>query len=578
MRILQRLLQRGLIDQGQLERLLEEAGASELRLDRLVVELGYVSESQMLEVLGAEQGTPMVDLSSVAVDRAVLARVPEKLIHRTRIMPLYQENGALVVATSDPLDVFKLDEFAVLSGREIKPVLATSEQIERLIRRYLGIGSETVQRMVGEEDQRAARGAANGANGEGRRKRTNGSPLSGSTVVVSEEEESSLIALVNEFLLEAIRARASDIHIEPFEDDLRIRYRIDGVLQDASVPREMKRFQAAIISRIKIMANLNIAEKRLPQDGRIRLNVSGHELDLRVSIIPMLHGEGTVLRVLDRSAVQLLMPELGMNDAALRRFRELVTMPHGVLLVTGPTGSGKTTTLYAALNELNDNQRKIVTIEDPIEYELRGTNQIQVHPQIGLSFAHGLRSVLRHDPDIIMVGEIRDGETAEIAVQAALTGHLVLSTLHTNDAPSAVTRLVDMGMEPYLVASCVEGVLAQRLVRVNCPKCKRPGPVDREQLGGGRIPTRIGTVQHGTGCEHCRGTGYAGRTGIFELMPASNALRELIMARADASRIRTQAVAGGMTALQVDGWAKVEAGLTTPEEVLRLTKDVESDA
>ena len=571
MRILRQLVEKRLIDSVQLEHLLEAAGTSDLRLDRLVVELGYVTETQMLEVLGEEQGTPLIDLSGIAVDRAVLSRVPEKLIHRTRIMPLYQDNGDLVVATSDPLDVFKLDEFAVISGAAIRPVLATSDQVERLIRRHLGIGSETIQRMVGEEDERVAQSNGNGS----KKQTTNGSPLSSSTVVVNEDEESSLISLVNEFLLEAIRARASDIHIEPFEEDLRIRYRIDGVLQDASVPRAVKRFQAAIISRIKIMANLNIAEKRLPQDGRIRLNVAGHELDLRVSIIPMLHGEGIVLRVLDRSSSQLTLAELGMYETTMSDFRNLAGLPHGVFLVTGPTGSGKTTTLYAALNELNDNVRKIITIEDPIEYELKGTNQIQIHPQIGLSFATGLRSILRHDPDIIMIGEIRDGETAEIAIQSALTGHLVLSTLHTNDAPSAVTRLVEMGVEPYLTASCVEGVMAQRLVRINCPECKREEPVDRKQIGGHMIPANITTCRRGVGCEKCRGTGFAGRQGIFELMPITDAIRELIMDRADASRIRHRALSEGMTALRTNGWRKVTDGITTPEEVLRLTKDVQ---
>jgi general secretion pathway protein E len=375
-------------------------------------------------------------------------------------------------------------------------------------------------------------------------------------------------------LTEAIESRATDVHIEPFENELRVRYRIDGVLQAAAVPSELKQFQPAIVSRIKILSSLDIAEKRVPQDGRIKVLLTGREVDIRVSIIPMLHGEAVVLRLLDCSSVLLGLEKIGMGPHDLAVFEEIIKRPHGIILVTGPTGSGKTTTLYAALSRINDIHRKIVTIEDPIEYQLHGINQIQVSNKTGMTFARGLRSILRHDPDVILVGEIRDLETAEIAVQASLTGHLVFSTLHTNDAPGALTRLVDMGVEPYLVASSLEAVIAQRLIRLICPDCKtalsRQQTESLRQLYGGLIPDKL---YSGTGCRQCQGTGYKGRRGIFEQMVVTENVRALLLDNASSRNIRLAAMKEGMRNLRQDVKRYLDSGLTTLEEVLRVTKD-----
>jgi type II secretion system protein E len=385
-------------------------------------------------------------------------------------------------------------------------------------------------------------------------------------------QEASVIKLVNEFFLEAISERASDIHIEPYENDLAIRYRIDGVLHEASVPPQIRRFQAAIISRIKIMANLNIAEKRLPQDGRIKFQVGGRQVDVRVSVIPMLFGEGIVMRLLDKATVLFSLPDLGMEADTFAIFQDLIARPYGILLVTGPTGCGKTTTLYAALQDIVSPKIKVLTVEDPVEYHLDGVNQIQVQPKIGMTFARGLRAILRHDPDVVMIGEIRDLETAEAAIQASLTGHLVFSTLHTNDASSAATRLLDMGMEPFLVTSTLAGAMAQRLVRTICKDCKEEYEPDRDALPAALNLEPGAPLYRGAGCRACRGTGYRGRTGMFELMAATDPIRERIMAHASAGQIAAAAKEGGMRFLQEDGWAKVRAGITTPEEVMRSAK------
>jgi general secretion pathway protein E/type IV pilus assembly protein PilB len=387
-------------------------------------------------------------------------------------------------------------------------------------------------------------------------------------------EGASIIRFVNQILTEAIELRATDVHIEPFEDTLRVRYRIDGVLQEASIASEVKQFQAAIVSRLKILSKLDIAEKRIPQDGRIKIIIADREIDVRVSVIPMLYGEAVVLRLLDRSAMLLGLDRLGMSSQDLATTEMILERPHGIILVTGPTGSGKTTTLYAALAHINDIERKIITIEDPIEYQLHGINQIQVSRKAGLTFASGLRSILRHDPDVVLVGEIRDSETAEIAIQASLTGHLVFSTLHTNDAPSALTRLVDMGIEPYLVASSLEAVVAQRLVRVICSECKEPlaeaEAAPLRQRFGDRLP---GTLYKGRGCQNCQGTGYRGRMGIFEMMVVSDDVRSLIVENASARDLRRVAANQGMTSLRDDGFRHLAEGRTTVEEVLRVTKD-----
>ena len=385
-------------------------------------------------------------------------------------------------------------------------------------------------------------------------------------------EDASIIRFVNQVLKDAIELRASDIHLEPFEDELRIRYRIDGVLQEVPVPAQIKRFQPAIVSRVKILSHLNIAEKRLPQDGRIKVRIDDAEVDIRVSIIPMLHGEAVVMRLLRQNATLLGMQELGMDQREVDCFRRVLKLPHGIVLVTGPTGSGKTSTLYTALHEINDSARKIITIEDPVEYQLKGINQIQVSEKSGLTFARGLRSILRHDPDVVLIGEIRDQETAQIAVQASLTGHLVFSTLHTNDAPGALTRLVDMGVEPYLVASSLEAVLAQRLVRVLCEKCKVIDDSSEtrsfKQMQGISPET---SVYQSVGCRDCRNTGFHGRHAIFEWMDSTSEIRQLILERASADVVAVRAAANGMRTLAQDGWRLVRLGFTTVEEVLSVT-------
>jgi len=386
--------------------------------------------------------------------------------------------------------------------------------------------------------------------------------------------DASIIKFVNQVMAEALESRATDVHVEPFENQLRVRYRVDGVLVEANIPPQVRKYHAAIVSRIKILSHLDIAEKRLPQDGRIRLKVAGREIDLRVSVIPMIHGEAVVLRILDRGDAILGLEHLGMSARDRNIWDRVLDLPHGIILVTGPTGSGKTTTLYAALSKINNADLKIVTIEDPVEYQLRGINQIQVNNKSGLTFASGLRAILRHDPDVVLIGEIRDKETAEIAVQASLTGHLVFSTLHTNDAPGAATRLVDMDVEPYLVASTLESVLAQRLVRLICPKCKEESPAEEvEKLRiefGDDVPD---VLYRGAGCRNCQGTGYRGRQGVFEMMPVTDEVRTLILERASSREIRKVAIRQGMNSLRGDGWRLIREGRTTPEEVLRLTKD-----
>jgi general secretion pathway protein E/type IV pilus assembly protein PilB len=437
----------------------------------------------------------------------------------------------------------------------LKPVLAPSEAIQREMKKRLGVGADTIDTLEEESPFQVVD-----------EDREEGTDLD------SAAEDASIIRFVNQVLRDAIELRASDIHLEPFEDEFRIRYRIDGVLQEVPVPPQLKRFQPAIVSRVKILSHLNIAEKRLPQDGALKIRIDDAEVDIRVSVIPMIHGEAVVMRLLRQSATLRGMKELGMDKRELECFRHVLQMPHGIILVTGPTGSGKTSTLYTALGEINDALRKIITVEDPVEYRLKGVNQIQVNEKSGLTFARGLRSILRHDPDVVLVGEIRDAETAQIAVQASLTGHLVFSTLHTNDAPTAFTRLVDMGVEPYLVASSVEAVLAQRLVRVLCKHCKQvdDSPAARAFKAQVGIPADT-LIYRAVGCGQCRQTGYFGRRAIFEWMDTDNEIRELTLRNASSDQIRDAARRGGMRTLAEDGWRLVRMGVTTVEEVLSVT-------
>jgi type II secretion system protein E len=562
----ERLVERGLVRPEELQRLEAEAAAQPDRpLHQLLIDKGIAKEPDILDALAEEYGMDVVDLSNMKVEPDVLAAMPSKLVHRRNLMPIKRENGALVVATNDPQDVYALDELQTLTGLRVRPVLASSKEIQRLIKLHFGVGGETVNQMVADR-------------GDGlellQEIETDDSELA------KMAQEASVVKLVNEILIEAINERASDVHVEPQEHTLRIRYRIDGLLQTQKLPPEIIRFQPAIISRIKIMSRLNIAEKRLPQDGRIKMRVQGKEVDIRVSIIPMSHGEGIVMRILDKSRMVFNLANLGMLPDHHKTFRQLIDLPHGIVLVTGPTGSGKSTTLYSALNEIKDETLKIITVEDPVEYQMEGISQIQVLSKIGLTFAAVLRSILRHDPDVVLIGEMRDTETAESGIQASLTGHLVFSTLHTNDAPSAFTRLTDMGIEPFLVSSTIQGVMAQRLVRTICKDCKVeyhpdelevPEDFPHEEHADHRRGHKL-QLWKGAGCRLCRGTGYRGRMGIYELMITQDTIREMCVQRANAHAIRTQALKEGMITLRQDGWRKVQAGLTTIEEVARTTQ------
>jgi type II secretion system protein E len=519
------------------------------------------TEEDILRWVAKEYGLTFTTLDDVNPDRQLLSLFPARLLLKEELLPLKRLNGTVEVATSRLFATQGLDALKTLTGLNLKPVLAASEIIQREIKKRLGVGADTIDTLGEEKGFEVV---------DENVEDTNLSEVA--------EDEASIIRFVNQVLKDAIELRASDVHLEPFEDEFRIRYRIDGVLQDVPVPAQLKRFQPAIVSRIKILSHLNIAEKRLPQDGRIKVRIDEAEVDIRVSVIPMLHGEAVVMRLLRQNATLRGMGELDMDRRELDCFRRVLELPHGIILVTGPTGSGKTSTLYTALNEINDSVRKIITVEDPVEYQLKGVNQIQVNEKSGLTFARGLRSILRHDPDVILIGEIRDQETAQIAVQASLTGHLVFSTLHTNDAPGAVTRLVDMGVEPYLVASSLEAVLAQRLVRVLCKHCKQPdtsptAQAFKERLG---IPAGV-TLYRSVGCRECRNTGFFGRHAIFEWMDSDNEIRQLVLKNASADQIRDAARRGGMRTLAEDGWRLVRAGVTTVEEVLSVTtaKEVE---
>lgn len=515
------------------------------------------SEEDVLRWLAHEYDLEFTTLDEIDLDRQLLSLFPARILLKEEILPLRRTNGSVQVATSRLFATQGFDTLKSLTGLKLKPVLAPSEAIQREMKKRLGIGADTIDTLDGEMGVQVV--------DEDREDDTN---LDGAA------EDASIIRFVNQVLRDAIELRASDIHLEPFEDELRIRYRVDGVLQEVPVPAQIKRFQPAIVSRLKILSHLNIAEKRLPQDGRIKIRLDNREVDIRVSVIPMLHGEAVVMRLLRQDSTLLGMAELGMDGRELRIFNGVLGLPHGIVLVTGPTGSGKTTTLYTALNEINDAVRKIVTIEDPIEYQLRGINQIQVSEKSGLTFSRGLRAILRHDPDVILIGEIRDQETAQIAVQASLTGHLVFSTLHTNDAPGALTRLVDMGVEPYLVASSLEAVLAQRLVRVLCAECKA---VD-QSMAAMALKEQVPQLQaaefyKATGCKACRQTGYRGRHGIFEMMEMTYQVRQMILRSCSSGEIREVARKTGLKTLREDGWRLVAKGMTTPEEVMRVTKD-----
>ena len=519
-----------------------------------------LAEEPLLRFWTRQFGYPYVELEHEQFSKQFLAQFPARVLLDKHVIPVEGTNGEVLVVTSNPFETSAIDQLRLATGLDLKMALAPLADIDRCVKRHLGVGADTVQSMISEAGENGLQVIDTDADDD--------------MDLTDAAEGASIVRFVNQIITEAIELRATDVHIEPFENTLRVRYRIDGVQQEASVATEVKQFQAAIVSRLKILSKLDIAEKRVPQDGRIKILIADHEIDVRVSVIPMLYGEAVVLRLLDRTSVLLGLDKLGMSDHDLETTKVILERPHGIILVTGPTGSGKTTSLYAGLSCINDVQRKIITIEDPIEYQLHGINQIQVSRKAGLTFAKGLRSILRHDPDVILVGEIRDMETAEIAIQASLTGHLVFSTLHTNDAPTALTRLVDMGVEPYLVASSLEAVVAQRLVRVICKECKaelsasETEPLRRRY--GDKLPEKL---YKGRGCRRCQNTGYRGRMGIFELMVVTDDIRSLIIRNASPRDLREASAKLGMTSLRDDGFRHLFEGKTTVEEVFRVTKD-----
>ncbi|HEX9820327.1 MAG TPA: type II secretion system ATPase GspE [Methylomirabilota bacterium] len=549
------LVQEGLTTPDVVDRALTRAQTTGELLGEALIALGAVTEDDVLRALALQQNLPYVWREELPSSVPVLKNVSAKYLRESRVCPLSIEGSVLTVASADPLNPMVADELRQATGLSVKVVVSSVAGILEAIDRTYDGAATPLQRIVEGMDEDG------GADGD-----------EDVNTLRDMAFEAPVVRLVNLLVENAISAEASDIHIEPFEDTLRIRYRVDGILYEQESPP--RRLQAAVTSRIKIMAEMNIAERRLPQDGRIRVTLHGQRVDIRVSTMPTVHGESIVMRLLQRSSVFLPLEKLGFPAETLKRFQSLIKRPHGILLVTGPTGSGKTTTLYAALDKINVPGVKIITVEDPVEYQLKGVNQIPVKPKIGLSFAQGLRHIVRQDPDVILVGEIRDLETAEIAIQASLTGHLVFSTLHTNDAPGAITRLQDMGVEPYLVASVLEGVLAQRLVRRICPSCRVPDPPSQADLDAlGVKGVAGGVLYRGKGCDECRGTGYRGRSGIYEMFVLDEDARSLILRRASTRDIRQHAIQRGMVTLRMDGWKRACEGVTTVEEILRVTQE-----
>ena len=556
----QMLIDAGIMTSEDLERGLKEQKKSGKFICTTLIEMGLLQEDTLLPILARKLNMPLVKIKTFDIKADVISKVPAKFATHYRLIPIALEGNAISLAVTDPLDIHTLDDLKLLLGFEIKPVLAGEKDILEAISRYYGVGADTLEQIVSEK--------------------SSGIDLAGSVEktedLESMAEDASIIKFVNQIMSQALAERASDIHIEPFENELRVRMRVDGILYDTPIPPTIKYFHQAIVSRVKIMANLNIAERRLPQDGRIKVRLQDSELDLRVSILPTSFGEAVHIRVLS-SVFFLELEKLGFTDDDLNKIAQVIKKPHGIIFVTGPTGAGKSTTLYASLAKINSSSIKIITVEDPVEYQLRGIAQIQVLPKIGLTFATGLRSILRHDPDVIMVGEVRDSETAEVAIRASLTGHLVFSTLHTNDAAGGVTRLIDMGVEPFLISSSLECLIAQRLVRLVCPNCKVSYQVTKEALRDFNLGKEQENIEifKGKGCSLCKFSGYKGRTGIHEVMLMNNALREMVIQKASSQQIKKKAIECGMRTLRQDGWDKIAKGLTTVEEVLRVTQQEE---
>ncbi len=556
----QMLLEEKVITADQLEKGLKEQEITGEVICTTLIKLGFAPEEKIFSVLSRQLNLPYVKLKEQKINTSVIQKVPAKFASHYKIIPIEFKDNILIVAMADPLDIRTLDDIKLLLGIEVRGVLASEIGIIDAIRKFYGVGAATLERIIDEK------------------------PASEELKMQAESiedlealaEDASIIRFVNQILSEAIQNRATDVHLEPFQNELRTRFRIDGVLYDINIPETIKYFHPAIVSRIKIMAKLNITERRLPQDGRIKIKLDDEELDLRVSVIPTIFGETVQIRILS-SGFFLELGKLGLSAEDFKVIEKVIIKSHGIIFVSGPTGSGKSTTLYACLARINSNAIKIITIEDPVEYQLRGINQIQVNPQIGFSFATALRHMLRHDPDVMMVGEVRDDETAEIAIRSALTGHLVFSTLHTNDAAGVVTRLLDMGIEPFLVSSSLECLIAQRLVRIICPKCKIPLNSEKKDellrhLKDIEGDWRNIELYEGKGCDECRFTGYRGRTGIYEILTVTEPIRELILAHSSSQQIKQKAVSQGMRTLRQDGIKKVFAGITTFTEVMRVTQ------
>ncbi len=556
------LIRQKVISAEQLAEAEQLSKSGKLSVTDALIRLGYATGDEVMRALARAHNLDFVNLNEVVVPPSVVELVPESIARENCVLPLAQEDdGALKVIVSDPLDYDTLDKLRFVLAREVRIALAPRENIQEAIARYYGqTEGESADSMLQEFTDTAI-------------DFTETEQSNRAEEEAIDESAAPIVRLVNLIVSEAVQLRASDIHIEPFEDRVRVRYRIDGVLIERDSPP--RRLLGAILSRLKIMAKMDIAERRRPQDGRIKVSLGTKELDLRVSVLPTNHGQSVVMRILDKDSIRVSLRQLGMGEEVFRTFQQLIRRPNGIILVTGPTGSGKTTTLYAALNELNRPDRKIITAEDPVEYYLPGINQVEVRHSIGLDFARIIRSMLRQAPNIILVGEMRDQETAETGIQASLTGHLVFSTLHTNDAPGAVTRLVDMGVPPYLVSSSVIAVVAQRLVRVICPKCKQPYTPSDAQLEAAGIPAELaakGNFMRGKGCGNCNRSGYRGRMGIYELMLMNNKVREASFARASTQEIRKAALSQGMRSLYQDGIIKTLKGVTTIDEVLRVAK------
>ena len=553
----EQLLSSGLLTQDQMAKAKQEAQRTGMLLDRVITKLGFLTEDDIANIIAQSLGVPYMDIKNYIIDPDVLKLVPEAIAKKYTLIPLFKIQDTLTLAMANPQDIVAIDDARLKSKcRVIEPVMASKAAIEQAIDQYYGTKG-SFEDIVGQIDKAKFARVSDEAEEK---------------TLQAISQEAPIVKLVNMIITQAIKEKASDIHVEPEEDMLRVRYRVDGILHESNSPP--KNLANAIISRIKVLAHMDIAEKRKPQDGRIELKVEGKAIDLRVSAFPTIHGENVVLRILDKSSVLLGLRELGLEKEDLNNFEKLIKRPYGIILVTGPTGSGKTTTLYAALSTINSPDKNIITIEDPVEYQLSMIRQTQVNPKAGLTFASGLRSILRQDPNVIMVGEIRDKETADIAIQAALTGHLVFSTLHTNDAAGALTRLVDMGIEPFLIASSVIGVVAQRLVRVICDRCKEEYHVTPDMLKAlGVKESEKVKLYRGKGCRDCKESGYRSRKAIFELLAVNDKIRELVTQKASAVAVRQEAIKSGMSTLRANGLKKAEEGMTTVEEVLRATQE-----